>query len=111
MGEIDTTFTTIVVRNLPKDIGRSAFLQVMDDEFQGFYDFAYLPMDFKKQKAFGYAIFNFCDEAHAQEAKLKLPSMYANDSKTVEVDWSDQHQGLEELISRYRNSPVLGDDT
>jgi hypothetical protein len=68
---------------------------------QGLYDFAYLPMDFKKGKVFGHAIINFV----APDSAEKANSHFAGAGATIE--WCDSHQGLDDLIQRYRNSPIM----
>lgn len=55
-------------------------------------------MDFKKGKVFGYAIINFVSNDSAEQA---------NSHFGANIDWSDSHQGLDELIQRYRDSPIM----
>lgn len=99
--------TTLVLRKLPSDYTRAALLQTLDSAgFKGLYDFAYLPTDFKRGKVFGYALINFTAQVHAEDALARFGD--ANVSGTGSpMSWSDSHQGLEELIQRYRDSPVM----
>jgi len=94
--------TTLVLRKLPKNETRTSLLEMLDRAgLKGVYDFVYLPMDFKKGKVFGHAIINFISNASA----MKASSHFAGAGATIE--WSDQHQGYDALIQRYRNSPIM----
>jgi len=68
---------------------------------KGLYDFVYLPMDFKKGKVFGHLIVNFVSNESAEQANFHFAGAGAT------IEWSEQHQGLDALIQRYRNSPIM----
>jgi hypothetical protein len=92
--------TTLVLHKLPKTMTRTVLLEKLDMAgLKGLYDLVYLPMDFKKgMKCFGYAIINFVDHERAEQA---------NSHFGANTDWSESHQGLVELIQRYRDSPIM----
>lgn len=94
--------TTLVLRKLPKNVTRTSLLEMLDTAgMHGSYDFVYLPVDFKKGKVFGYAIINFVTNHFAEKACFHF------EGAGVNIDWSDSHQGFDELIQRYRDSPIM----
>lgn len=95
--------TTLVIRKLAKDTTRTSLLEMLDAAGFGAetLNFAYLPMDFKKGKVFGHAILNFVTNDCAEKAN----SHFADAGATIE--WCDSHQGFDDLIQRYRNSPIM----
>lgn len=94
--------TTLVLGKLPKNSTRASLLKVLDAAgLQGLYDFAYLPMDFKKGKVFGHAIINFIANDSAEKANSHFAAAGAK------IEWCDSHQGFDELIQRYRDSPIM----
>lgn len=104
-------WTTLTLRNLPNNYTRAMFLSMLDNEgFAGAYDFVYLPIDFNSKACLGYAFVNLANPAHVQAfwqtfdgyAKWVLPSR-----KVCSVNWSSPHQGLEQHIERYKNSPLM----
>lgn len=98
----DCDRTTLVFRKLPTNVTRTSLLDMLDAAgFRGLYDFVYLPVDFKKGKVFGYAIVNFVTNTNAEQATLHFGGVDAN------IHWSDSHQGFDELIQRYRDSPIM----
>merc|ERR1712232_468628 len=103
--------TTLLIKNLPGSCNTEILAKLLDDEgFAGCYDFAYVPFDFRQQRAFGYAFVNFCDASNACEALNHLHGSCrwaVSDQDGLEVQWSDPHQGLQLQIARYQNSPVL----
>jgi len=104
--------TTLMFRHLPDDYVVDCFLALLDKEgFEGTYDFAYMPMDFQKQVAVGYAFVNFTSAQVAQCAWCHFDGFDTWDvsgcSKQCEVRWSNAQQGVSANVDRYRNSPVM----
>jgi hypothetical protein len=99
--------TTVVLRNLPSQLSRSEFVTILKDAgFSEQYDFLYLPTNFRNMTAFGYAIVNFTDPADAQAALEHFQGTNV-DGQDVIAEWSKSQQGYDDLVCRYRNSPVM----
>jgi len=103
--------TTLIFRNLPNSLSRSSFVQLLNVEGLGAdYRFIYLPIDFKRLAGFGYAFVSFASHDAARRAlqifqgfdRWGVPS-----PKVCNVAWSEDVQGLQAHIDRYRNSPVM----
>merc|ERR1719162_1580880 len=110
-GEEEEWRTTVMLRNMPNNYTRDMLLELVDSMgFEGCYDFAYLPVDFKSQAGLGYAFINFATSDEAQRcfddfegfSEWKVPS-----EKVCTVTWGSPYQGLEAHVERYQNSPVM----
>merc|ERR1719198_830665 len=55
---------------------------------------------------FGYAIVNFSDPADAQAALEKFRGKDV-DGQAMITEWSKSQQGYDDLVKRYRDSPVM----
>lgn len=103
--------TTVMLRNLPNQYTREMLLDLLDNQgFLAEYDFIYLPIDFGSKSGFGYAFINLINEAVAIRFRERFQgfSAWAMESTMVaDVTWSSTHQGLEQHVNRYRNSPVM----
>mmetsp|Transcript_1611 Transcript_1611/g.3497 ORF Transcript_1611/g.3497 Transcript_1611/m.3497 type:complete len:341 (-) Transcript_1611:136-1158(-) len=111
---MEETRTTVMVRNLPINMNRSAFMMLLDYEgFHACYDFAYMPADFSSGVGLGYGFVNFLTPAHATRCfrhfdGFVLPTVWGGANvASVCCSWSDPHQGLQEHVERYRSSPVM----
>jgi RNA recognition motif-containing protein len=106
----DGTRTTIVLKNLPQTWLRGDVVSFLDSHgFHARFDFAYLPTNFKKGQAFGFALVNFPSAADAQQALVAL-NTFILDGRPVRAEWSKGIQGTEALVERYRNSAVMRDN-
>jgi hypothetical protein len=109
-----STFTTVMLRNLPNKYSRDMLVDILDSEgFGGRYTFVYLPIDFKTHAGLGYAFVDLYTAAEARRLRehfegftqWRLPS-----DKVCAVSWSHPgQQGFQEHVERYRNSPVMHD--
>jgi hypothetical protein len=112
-GQEDTR-TTVMLRNLPRDFSRDSLLKLLDD--QGFackYNFAYMPIDFVRQAGLGYAFVNLTTPEVVREFWSAFNGFSAwpvDCDKVCHVNWSSPHQGYDEHVQRYRNSPMMHKD-
>lgn len=101
--------TTLVLRNLPAHLSRSQLLGLLDAQgLHGFYDFVYLPTNFKRASTFGYAIVNFTLQTYARIAHWRCRSLEVC-GRPVKCEWSASVQGKSALVEKYRNSQVMHD--
>lgn len=99
--------TTVVLRNLPSHLSRMELVKLLDGAgFNEKYDFVYLPTNFRNMTVFGYAIVNFSDPADA-EAALEQFRGTDVDGQAMITEWSKSQQGYDDLVYRYRDSPVM----
>jgi hypothetical protein len=103
--------TTLRISNLPAEYSRQLFAQTLDKEgFAGFYDFLFVPLNLRSNLCDGVALVNFRSSATAAEAYKLFESFstWLVDSQQVSIpSWSEYDQGLDALIERYRNSPLM----
>lgn len=103
--------TSVMIRNMPNAYTREMLRELIDSMgLAGSYDFVYLPIDFKSQIGLGYSLINFTSVLGAQLCCDRLEG-YGNWKVPCDtcctVVWSSPTQGLEALLDRYRNSPVM----
>lgn len=106
--------TTVMMRNIPNAYTSSSFVELFDaNGFWGCYDFVYLPIDFRTGVNLGYAFINFVCHRDADSFIAHFHGFhhwFCQSPKVCEVTWTDPHQGLQEHVERYRNSPVMHED-
>jgi RNA recognition motif-containing protein len=104
-----TQTSTVVLRQLPEQYARSHVRKLLNAKgFSHQYDFIYVPYDFKTSKTLRYAIVNFTSIAFAKKAKEQLDGAAVDDA-ILDMQFSKSHAGLESLVERYRDSPVMND--
>jgi hypothetical protein len=111
----DGTLTSIMLRNLPNNLKRSALIELFDAlGFRGLYDFLYLPIDFSRMSNVGYCFVNLVDAAVASKFQAtfqNFQSWRGSSRKVCKAEWTDlKNQGLASHVHRYRNSPVMHAD-
>ncbi|CAK0877955.1 unnamed protein product [Prorocentrum cordatum] len=102
--------TTVLFRNVPYAFTRDTFVELLNSQgFQGKFDLVYVPMDFKTNRARGYAFVNAVDAEVALCLFVTFEGFQAwpkRSSKPCNVSWSCR-QGLESNVGAYRNLPVM----
>jgi len=102
--------TTIVLRKLPTIWLREDLIGFLASHgFHGRFDFAYLPINFKKGQAFGFALVNFLAMVDAEQALAALNGLML-ERQPVLAERSESIQGTEALVEKYRNNAVMHDD-
>jgi len=105
-----SSYTTLMVRNLPADLSQQDFVQYFIDKgYGGLFDFVYMPMNLRKKGNFGYAFINLA--SHALAAEVMMQSQHLEPDQQAESwmsAWSTC-QGVMANIERYRNSPLMHD--
>lgn len=103
--------TTVMLRNIPTMYTRDMLLTLLDGHgFRGLYDFAYLPFDFVNKVNLGYALVNLPRKEDATRLLIALNgfSMWSvQDGKACDTSYNHPIQGLQALVERYKNSPVM----
>lgn len=110
--------TSLMLRNFPNNYTRSMLIDLLVElGFGGTYDFVYLPMDFKSQANLGYSFVNFLDrglvesfwrtfEGFTAWNTRSSSSSLGGSGKVGHAEWN-VCQGLDALIERFRNNPVM----
>jgi hypothetical protein len=103
--------TTVMINNLPSHFTSLSLSSVLFDMgLGGQFDFVYVPVDFKRCAAYGYAFVNFVSTKKAKHFRRAFPRdiMYRfPDLVQSAVRMVAPVQGLEANVERYRNSPVM----
>lgn len=107
-------YSSLMLRNIPNKYTQEMVLELLDAEgFSGSYDFIYLPWDFLRMSALGYVFVNV--DRHDTAVRLKdhfdgfSRWQVVGSQKVCVASWMEV-QGLDDLVERYRNSPVMHED-
>jgi len=103
--------TTTMMRNIPSEYTRADLLDLLDRKgFNGLYDLVYVPISFQTGLNHGYAFINFTTAEDANrfvDHFSGFSDWLVESDRICEVSWSDQSQGLDSNVQRYRDSPVM----
>jgi len=104
-------WTTVMMRNVPHSYTCDKLIGLLESKgFSKWFDFVYVPINFTHMLGVGYAFVNMTSQERAEEFVLAFEGFdgwESSFSKTAcAMHWS-VYQGLEENISRYRNSPLM----
>jgi len=100
--------TTLMLSNLPTELNQEDLLEVLDrEEFNGYYDFVFLPEDDLDQKNGRYAIVNLIAHEYGRTLAARLHGKTRwgvyNDAGPCGVTWALPYQGLADLVRVYRD--------
>lgn len=101
--------TTVMVRNIPNKYDRSMLLEDFNREFQGKFDFLYLPMDFSNDCNMGYAFVNFLVPQSIVDFCQRFDRRRwgrFNSEKVCQITYA-KIQGKRALVEHFRNSNVM----
>lgn len=102
---------TLIMQNIPNRYSRNMLLGLFDEYgFQNLYNLVYLPTDFMTSVNFGFAFVHFVSSEVAQRFRTKFHGFSewnCNSSKICAVDFCAEQCGLDALIKRYQNCPVM----
>jgi len=111
VSDVESTTTTVIIRNIPNRLSRSALADVFDQQgFGGVYNMIYLPIDFHTKVSFGYAFVTFTTEGAMDRftAHFEGFSQWGGSSKKIcKVVTCNDNESLPERVERYRNLPVM----
>eukprot|EP00299_Pterocystis_sp_00344_P017243 c8645_g2_i1.p1 GENE.c8645_g2_i1~~c8645_g2_i1.p1 ORF type:complete len:206 (+),score=62.07 c8645_g2_i1:44-619(+) len=108
----DDTRTTLMIRNIPNKYTQKMLLDTINEQFNGTYDFFYLPIDFKNKCNMGYAFINFVSPLHIVPFSQRFRSRKwdrFNSEKVCELAYA-RIQGTPALVQHFSNSSLLCED-
>lgn len=103
--------TTVMVRNIPNKLEFDDFKRFVDQTNRDTYEFLYLRFDFCNRCNVGYAFISFTKPEHVKlfvqsRTGMKWSQYNYNSEKVIEIRFA-RIQGCENLIQKFRNSPVM----
>jgi len=105
-------YETLIFKNTMSNTRYFDVCELLNAEaFDGQYNLVYMPANFRTMNSFGFVFVNFTDHVVAKRALTRFHGFEWTHGKTsavLEVEWST-HQGLDILIDRFRNCPVMHD--
>lgn len=104
--------TTVMLRNIPNKVDQKALKTFLDETNAFTYDFLYLRIDFGNKCNVGYAFISFTDPKHIKSfvsARRGSKWSHYNSEKVIDVSFAN-YQGRENLIKKFRNSPIMDAD-
>ena len=101
--------TTLMVRNIPNKYTKELMLETIDAEFEGTYDFFYLPIDFKNNCNVGYAFINFKKLEYIKPFFERFNNKKwakFNSEKICDIKYA-RIQGKEECEAHFKDSSLM----
>lgn len=112
MEGVEDSRSTLLLKGLPVNFCRARLMELLNAEgFSGLYDFVYMPVDLLTWANYGFAFVNFTSASVAKRAFNEFAHYSINQGQDlVEANYSEKDQGLDALIERHRNSPIMHKD-
>lgn len=101
--------TSVMIRNIPNKYTQQNFIEELNVELKGEYDFFYLPIDFKNKCNVGYAFLNVTDYKNVVKVFKTFNGRNwtkYNSDKVCVVSYA-KLQGKVGLINRFKNSSLM----
>eukprot|EP00158_Paraphelidium_tribonemae_P005638 Partr_v1_DN27442_c3_g1_i1_m71832 putative Rna-binding protein len=101
--------TTFMIRNIPNKYSQQMLIDMVNDTHKGRFDFLYLRMDFRNKCNVGYAFINFPNPVDAVTFASRVCGKKwkkFNSEKVCTMSYASI-QGVEALISKFRDSQVM----
>ena len=111
-GRVYDPRTTLMIRNIPNKYTQCMLIEQIERESPGCFDFLYLPIDFQNNCNMGYA---FANVVSTDYVPVLMASMHSrrwerfNSDKVCEIAYA-RIQGLDQLLSHFKNSSLLAED-
>ncbi|ORD98288.1 AML1 [Hepatospora eriocheir] len=103
--------TTVMIRNIPNKVDLDILIQLINKCVFGRYNFLYLRLDFSNGCNTGYAFINFVSKEDVQTFYKAFQGYkwidFHHSSKVVQLTYANI-QGLEALITKFKESSVMG---
>jgi len=103
--------TTVMLQNIPGSYNRDMVVTLLDTAgLKGIYNFLYLPLKFSTGSCLGYIFVNFVTidaVRHCWKSFQGFKQWIVPSDLACEVSLDTKHRGYDDLIERYRNSPIM----
>lgn len=109
--EDEAESTTLIMQQIPGTYSRAMLLALLDTHgFRSSYDLVYIPSDFRTGRSYGYAFINLVSR-DAAEAFIRafdgFEEWESGDRQACSVTFAAYQVGLDGLVARYRNAPMM----
>ena len=114
MGDLEVLKqTTLMIRNIPIKFSQTDLMALVNEKFEGQYDYFYLPKDLKTQCGVGFAFINMADPLFILDFFLEFNFVKwsekvarCNSSKYCEITYANV-QGIDEIKRELSDKNVM----
>ena len=103
--------TTLMIKNVPRNIMQSFLMDLINKKFQNFFNFFYLPIDFIKKENAGYAFINFKNSKHIVDFYIEFnekPWPFCKNRKCF-ISYA-RIQGFRAITQHFSSSNIMNVD-